>query len=698
MNPILTVGVTTHNERENITGLLDRLAQLDDRRFRIVLFDDASTDGTAALVAQHPLSKKSHFKAHLAEANFGSPSIGRQFIADQAETPYVTFVDGDDLIQPDALTAVAARLAPGFDMIVTPFMNGRRREFPRFVNPQQPINSHTITRILSGIGGKIYNRDALRLHTQDSVKGRSEDVRLNMRILLGGFDRVQIIDTAPFYLIAASRKSTLSKNILLPEIAARVQNYQVLKERYGIDDTYIKNLHRNLLKVVRDDPSLTEDQRLTLRKALNDIMPFKLRTIVHLVQDVSKIGGIPGRVRNTIAAAQGRPIRHVCLSAKRDPAFPPAPDTFVADEDEAGVLAFLAACHATDTVVITPNSVFRAFSPAIQEQLARLPLLHMASGQLAFILQDSEVLAHLDFVDSYRVSRILCLSDMDMSFHRQMGIHELTKIRLPVATRAHNGYSLETNRFVTYVGRIDFHTKGAERLVPVARLMKERGLPPLRIFTTDSLNSPDLAAFLALLAEAGLSEWVEIVYNVTDKQVLYGEASVVLLPSKKESFGNVILEAFSFGVPVIATSYAPGPAEVIRHGEDGFLLDEFSAEAVVGLLEGLSPERRLALSQAAFARHHDYSMEQYLSALESIAADAALAFPGKNKVRAFPKIRAVEFLTMQPVSTFLMRRYRVRERMFSLKIFLVERVLPWRATQAIRHIKKLQKEIFANIK
>jgi glycosyltransferase involved in cell wall biosynthesis len=403
---------------------------------------------------------------------------------------------------------------------------------------------------------------------------------------------------------------------------------------------------------------------------------------------VAKIGGIPGRVRNTVTAAQGRPIQHICLSARRDPAAPALPNTLYAEPDEAEILAFLATCHATDTVVITPNSVIRAFSPAVREQLTRLPLLHMASGQLAFILQDSDVLAHLDFVDTYKVSRILCLSDMDMSFHRQMGIHELTKIRLPVATRTENSYHPATNRFVTYVGRIDFHAKGAERLVPVARLMQERGLGPLRIFTTDGPNSPDLPAFLALLDEAGVRDGVEVIYNVTDKPALYGEASVVLLPSKKESFGNVILEAFSFGVPVIATSYAPGPAEVIRHGADGFLLDEFSAEAVVALLAGLTPERRAGLSQAAFARHHDYSMEQYLATLEAIAADTALAFEGKNKVRAFPRIRAVEALTVQPVSTFLKRRYRLGERMLALKILLAERVLPWQVLKAIRRIKR----------
>jgi glycosyltransferase involved in cell wall biosynthesis len=404
----------------------------------------------------------------------------------------------------------------------------------------------------------------------------------------------------------------------------------------------------------------------------------ELRTVVHLVQDVSKIGGIPGRVRHTVAAAHGRPIRHLCLTAKRDPALPHAPDTLVAEDNEAAALAFLGACHATDTVVITPNSVIRAFSPAIQEQLTRLPLIHMASGQLAFILQDSEVLAHLDFIDAYKVSRILCLSDMDMNFHRQMGIHELTKIRLPVATRVENGYSPDRNRFVSYVGRIDFHAKGAERLVPIARLMQERGLGPLRIFTTDSLNSPDLAAFLALLDEAGVRDGVKITYNVTDKTTLYGEASVVLLPSKKESFGNVILEAFSFGVPVIATSYAPGPAEVIRHGQDGFLLDEFSAETVVDLLESLTAERLSGLSKAAFARHQDYSMEQYLAAIEAIAADTALTFPGKNKIRPFPKIRATALLRSRLKDAH--RQIRLMEK----DLQTVKESYSWRITEPLR--------------
>src|SRR3954453_8071151 len=114
MNPCLTVGVTTHNERDNITDLLDRLLGLPKNRIRIILFDDGSTDGTATLIAQHPLFRQENFQAHLADVNFGSPSVGRRFIAEHATSPYITFVDGDDLIDPKALAAVAERLKPGF--------------------------------------------------------------------------------------------------------------------------------------------------------------------------------------------------------------------------------------------------------------------------------------------------------------------------------------------------------------------------------------------------------------------------------------------------------------------------------------------------------------------------------------------------------------------------------------------------------
>jgi hypothetical protein len=81
-------------------------------------------------------------------------------------------------------------------------------------------------------------------------------------------------------------------------------------------------------------------------------------------------------------------------------------------------------------------------------------------------------------------------------------------------------------------------------------------------------------------------------------------------------------------------------------------------------------------------------MEQYLAALEAIAAETARTFPGQNTLSPFPTMRAVEFLATQPVSTFLMRRYRVRERLFAGRAYLVERVLPWKMVTALRWLKR----------
>jgi len=51
------------------------------------------------------------------------------------------------------------------------------------------------------------------------------------------------------------------------------------------------------------------------------------------------------------------------------------------------------------------------------------------------------------------------------------------------------------------------------------------------------------------------------------------KCDILLLPSKKETFGRVIIEAMSHGMPVISTQCCGGAKTIITNGEDGYLVN-----------------------------------------------------------------------------------------------------------------------------
>jgi glycosyltransferase involved in cell wall biosynthesis len=80
---------------------------------------------------------------------------------------------------------------------------------------------------------------------------------------------------------------------------------------------------------------------------------------------------------------------------------------------------------------------------------------------------------------------------------------------------------------------------------------------------------------------------------------LMRKADIIAIPSCVELFGMAAVEAMALGKPVIATRYG-GIAEVVRHGQDGLLVNPFDrrqfAEALIGLAEDDRLRRRLGAS------------------------------------------------------------------------------------------------------
>jgi len=83
-------------------------------------------------------------------------------------------------------------------------------------------------------------------------------------------------------------------------------------------------------------------------------------------------------------------------------------------------------------------------------------------------------------------------------------------------------------------------------------------------------EGPDLPKIQHKIREMGIEDRVHFLGKQDDVAHVISIADLMLLPSEKESFGLVALEAMACGVPTIG-SRAGGIPELVTHGETGYL-------------------------------------------------------------------------------------------------------------------------------
>lgn len=92
-------------------------------------------------------------------------------------------------------------------------------------------------------------------------------------------------------------------------------------------------------------------------------------------------------------------------------------------------------------------------------------------------------------------------------------------------------------------------------------------------------------------------------------------AYCLLLPSRSDNFPTVVLEAFSFGIPVIA-SRTGGIPEMFENEKEGFLVPGENVEALAEAMQKIITNENLRNEMALRARNtflRKYSMEQHVA-------------------------------------------------------------------------------------
>ncbi len=177
------------------------------------------------------------------------------------------------------------------------------------------------------------------------------------------------------------------------------------------------------------------------------------------------------------------------------------------------------------------------------------------------------------------------------------------------------GFKLDGEFPLLMVARLDTSEKykGTEMVVDAIERLRNLGVPAHFNLVGDGDDRLRLEKYAL---EKGCSEnvtfWGRL--NDADLQAAYKSASIFVMPSKKEGFGIVFLEAMRHGVPCIGGNHG-GTPEVIMEGIDGYLVEWGNVDVLTSRLTLLwrDQESRAALGKAAFHAYvNKYSYSAFL--------------------------------------------------------------------------------------
>ena len=240
-------------------------------------------------------------------------------------------------------------------------------------------------------------------------------------------------------------------------------------------------------------------------------------------------------------------------------------------------------------VVIMSQGYLTALIPALKKLLPTVKFvawqhttyeIYMKQDNLAFL---PEYVAGLEAADV-----VVSLTKADSGKFKK---HNPTSVGIynPVLIgNIDNKVTNLNNKTLLYVGRLDYYGKGIDLLLEImVHLPSDWKL----LLVGDG---SDEAIIKNKIQELELKEKVILAGFADEKKLAtyYVQSDILLSTSRWEGFGLTILEAMTFGLPVVAFDNG-GPKEILDNGEYGVLVEKENIKMFQKELENLIKSREL---------------------------------------------------------------------------------------------------------
>lgn len=172
------------------------------------------------------------------------------------------------------------------------------------------------------------------------------------------------------------------------------------------------------------------------------------------------------------------------------------------------------------------------------------------------------------------------------------------------------------NKKVIAVGRYT-HQKGFDYLID-SWVFVHRMQPQWEL---DIVGDGEWRDFLQRkITDSQLQDVVHLIPSINNMEEVYSKASILVMSSRYEGLPMVLLEGASFGLPMVAFACKCGPADVITHGLNGFLIPqpdvELLADKIILLIE--SEDMRIKMGNAAREKAACFTEEKIMRRWEKL--------------------------------------------------------------------------------